>query len=58
MDYMYKEVGGWEGDGMGGGVGWGGWAAGGGLRLPTGLFEGGSMCPRSASHKPRQARMI
>ena len=38
---------------MGGG---GGWAAGGGLKLPTGLF-GGSMCPRSASHKPRQAGM-
>ena len=48
MDCMYK---GWEGwGGVGGG---GGWAAGGGLKLPTGPFAG-SMCPRSASHKPRQ----
>ena len=46
---------------MGGGrgvewvVGAGG-QAGGGLKLPTGLF-GGSMCPRSASHGLRQAWM-
>ena len=32
-----------------------GWAARGGLQLSTGLF-GGSMSPRSASHKPRQAK--
>ena len=35
-------------------VGVGEWAAGGGLKLPIGLF-GGSMCPRGASYKPRQA---
>ena len=57
---MYKR--GWTGGrgwvgGVGGGGGWvgwvvgvGGWAAGGTLQLPT-----GSTCPRSASHKPRQA---
>ena len=32
----------------------GGWVAGGWLQLPTGLF-GGSMNPRSASHRPRPA---
>ena len=38
----------------GGGVGGGGvWEAGGGLNLPIGLF-GVGMCPRSASHRPRQ----
>ena len=31
----------------------GGWEAGGGLNPPTGLF-GVAMCPRSASHRPRQ----
>ena len=55
---MYKGVGGWEGVGWvgGGGVGgrgWGGWEVGGGLNPPTGLF-GAAMCPRSASHRPRQ----
>ena len=40
MDSTYKGVGGWEG-------------VGGGLYLPIGLF-GASMCPRSASHRPRQ----
>ena len=38
-DCMYKGVGGWE--------------AGGGLNPPTGPF-GVAMCPRSASHRPRQ----
>ena len=41
---------GWEGGGVGGG---GGWEAGGGLNPPTGPF-GVAMCPRSASHRPRQ----
>ena len=36
MDCMYKRVGGWEGDGVGGG---GGWEAGGGLNPPTGPFN-------------------
>ena len=49
-DCMYKGVSGWEGGGVGGG---GGWEAGGGLNPPTGLF-GVAMCPRSASHRPRQ----
>ena len=47
---MYKEVGGWEGGGVGGG---GGWEARGRLNPPTGLF-GVAMCPRSASHRLRQ----
>ena len=47
---MYKGVGGWEGGGVGGG---GGWEARGGLNPPTELF-GVTMCPRSASHRPRQ----
>ena len=47
---MYKGVGRWEGGGVGGG---GGWEAGGGLNPPTGPF-GVAMCPRSASHRPRQ----
>ena len=47
---MYKGVGGWEEGGVGAG---GGWEAGGGLNPPTGLF-GVAMCPRSASHRPRQ----
>ena len=47
---MYKGVGVWEGGGVGGG---GGWEAGGGLNPPTGQF-GVAMCPRSASHRPRQ----
>ena len=43
------EVGGWEE------VGWvGGWAVGNRLQLITGLF-GGSVNPRSASHRPKQA---
>ena len=46
MDCMYKKV--------GGRIGRGGWAAEGGLQLPTGLFEA-SMSPTSASHRPRQA---
>ena len=50
-DCTYKGVG--EQEGVGG---MGGWEAGGGLKLPTRLF-GGSMCLRSASHKPRQAWM-
>ena len=42
-----------EGGGEGvGGVGGGGWEAGGGLHHPTGLF-GVVMSPRSASHRPR-----
>ena len=47
---MYKGVGGWERGGVGVG---GGWEAGSRLNHPTGLF-GGAMCPRSASHRPRQ----
>ena len=46
---MYKEVGGQEGGG-------GGWAAGGRLYLPTGLFGASTyvaMSARSASHRPR-----
>ena len=51
MDCTYK---GWTA-GKGGGVGGGdGWEAGGRLNLPIGLF-GVAMCPRSASHRPRQA---
>ena len=46
---MYKVV----GRSGGGGVGGGGWVAGGGLNPPIGLF-GVAMCPRSASHRPRQ----
>ena len=49
-DCTYKGMGGWEGDGVGGG---GGWDAGGGLNLPIGLF-GVAMSLRSASHRPRQ----
>ena len=49
-------VGGWRGW-VGGGGGWvegvGGWEAGGGLNPSTGPF-GVAMCPRSASHRPRQ----
>ena len=41
---------------MGGVGGGGGWEAGGGLKLATGLF-GSSMCSRSAGHKPRQTWM-
>ena len=37
----------------GGGVGGGGWEAGGGLCLPIGLF-GVAMSSRSAGHRPRQ----
>ena len=48
---MYKGVGRWEGDGVDGG---GRWEAGGGLRLPIGLF-GVAMSPRTTSHRPRQA---
>ena len=47
---MYKEMGGREGCGVGGG---GEWEAEGGLNPQTGLF-GVAMCPRSASHRPRQ----
>ena len=47
---MYKGVDGWEGGGVGGG---GGWEAGDRLNPPTGPF-GVAMCPRSASHRPRQ----
>ena len=44
---MYKGVG-------GGGVGgFARWEAGGGLNPPIGLF-GVAMCPRNASHRPRQ----
>ena len=47
---MYKGMGGWEGGGVGGGSEW---EAGGRVNPPTGLF-GVAMCPRSASHRPRQ----
>ena len=36
-----------------GGREWGGWETGGGLNPSNGLF-GVAMCPRSASHRPRQ----
>ena len=51
ISWIARIRGGWV---VGGGVG--GQGVGGELKLPTGLF-GGSMCPRSASYKPRQAWM-